>query len=358
MTLKVHLQTGGFLCPKCGALLGEDDEKCPKCGEKFEGVREGKKCPSCGTINDLDAVICAACGYSFGAPRERAMTDDEFLQKLLNWSKTLAEEEEKEYQEEAERVVTVFKKVTGIALQEGDDEEGEADWEKRTERDRTFLGSFVELLQEERKVIEKKLSNARKADTKATLEEDLKAIDREINGLMRVYEDMGDMKKWYDEQLQKAEDEKIEKERELRKEIAKVRKESIAREEELRGHINDLNAEIDDLRKKIGETVSATSMANDWIKLEKKLAKELKALEKEEEKDKKIQEYIFRVKEEMKMLLNAIRMRSEEEAELKRLLTVLDDLLEALPTSKIKEFAESEDFKLYERVLDRYHVGE
>ena len=97
MTLKVHLQTGDFLCPKCGALLEEGDEKCPKCGEKFDGVREGKKCPSCGTINDVDAAICAACGHSFGTARHMSMGDEEFLQKLLNWSKSLAEEEEKEY---------------------------------------------------------------------------------------------------------------------------------------------------------------------------------------------------------------------------------------------------------------------
>ena len=357
MTLKVHLQTGGFICPKCGALLKEEDSACPKCGEKFEGVREGKRCPSCGTINDVDSVICAACGYSFGAPRERAMSDEEFLQKLLNWSKTLAEEEERDYQEEAERVVSVFKKVTGIELQDSDDEEGEVDWNRRVERNRGFIRSFIEILEEERKVVEKKLSNARKADTKATLEEDLKAIDHEIKGLSRLYQDLGDMKDWYDSQLKKAEDEKIEKERELRKEIAKVRKESIAHEEEMRELINNLSEEIASLRKRVGESVSATSLADDWIKLEKKLEKELKALEKEE-KDEKVQKYVFRVKEEMKVLLTAVKMRAEEEAELRRLLTVLDELLEALPNRKIKEFAESEDFRLYERILDRYHVGE
>ncbi len=357
MTLKVHLQTGGFICPKCGALLKEDDAACPNCGEKFEGVREGKRCPSCGTINDADAVICSACGYSFGSPVEHSMSDDEFLQKLLNWSKTLAEEEEKDYQEEAERVLTVFKKVTGIELEESDDEGGEIDWDRRLVKNKSFIRSFIELLDEERAVIEKKLSNARKKDTKEALQEESKAIEREIKGLSRLYQDLADMKKWYDERLKIAEDRTIEKERELRKEIAKVRKESIAREEELRSLINELNSEIESLRKKVGETVSTSSLVDDWIKLEKKLEKELNAMD-EAEKDEKVREYSFRVKEEMTVILNAIKMRKEDETELKRLLTVLDDLLEALPNKKIKEFAESEDFKLYERVLDRYHVGE
>ena len=356
MTLKVHLQTGAFICPKCGALLKEGDDVCRGCGVKFEGVREGKKCPKCGTINDIDAVICSACGYSFGAPRERAMNDEEFLQKLLNWSKSLAEEEEKDYQEEADKVVDVFKKVTGIAIEEG--EEGEAgDWERKLERNRNFLASMMEMLEEEKKAIEKKLSNARKAETKHALEEDMKVIEHEIKGLKRVFLDLEDMKKSFDTDLKRAEDEKIEKERELRREIANVRKGSIKREEELREHINSLNEEVKGLRERVGESASVGGLVENWIETEKKLEKELKKLD-DRKAEEKIQEFIYSMKEETKMIMSAVKMRAEEENELKHLLKVLDDLLESLPKKKIKEFSKSEDFALYERVLDRYHVGE
>ena len=39
--------TGGgpkpFSCDQCGAGVGEDDNFCPKCGERFDGVEEGSK---------------------------------------------------------------------------------------------------------------------------------------------------------------------------------------------------------------------------------------------------------------------------------------------------------------------------
>ncbi len=357
MSLKVHLQTGGFVCPKCGAQVSEDDTSCPNCGEKFDGVREGKRCPNCGTINDIDAVICSACGYSFGRAQEKGLRDEEFLQKLLNWSKTLAEEEEKDYQEEADQVVNVFKKITGIELDETEDDGKEIDWKKKSEKSRNFIKSFIEVLEEEKENAEKKLSNARKSSTKKILEEEIKTIEREIKGMYRIYEDIEDMRAWYEERLKKAEDEKIEKERELRKEIAKVRKESISREDEIREIIKGLNQELSELKRKLADSVSALTMLDDWIELEKRLEKELDSM-KEDEKDGKIREYTYTVKEQMETLLMSVKLRVSEESELKRLLSVLDDLLEALPKKKIKQFAESEDFELYERILDRYHVGE
>ncbi len=356
MTLKVHLQTGAFICPKCGAPLKEKDAACPNCGVIFEGVKEGKKCPKCGTINDVDAVICSACGHSFGAPRERALNDEEFLQKLLKWSKSLAEEEEKDYQEEAERVVDVFKKVTGIPLDEGD--EGETgDWERKLERNRKFLASMMEMLEEERKAVEKKLSNARKAETKSALEEDMKVIEQEIKGLKRVYLDLEEMKKDFQNELKRAEDDKIEKERELRREIANVRKGSIKREEELREHINSLNEEVKELRERLGKSATVGDLVENWIEMENRLEKELERLEGEKFEE-KVQEFTYTMREETKMILAAVKMKVEEENELRRLLKVLDDLLEDLPKKKIREFSKSEDFALYERILDRYHVGE
>ena len=356
MSLKVHLPTGDFVCPKCGAIVKESDKKCPKCGEPFEGVREGKRCPNCGTINDIDAAICASCGYSFEKAATFERSDEEFLQKLLNWSKTLAEKENEEYQEEAEQVVNVFKKVTGLSL-ENAETEGEVDWKRKIQRNREFLKSMMELLEEEKSGIERKADNSRKKETKRALEEEADAIGQEIKGLRRAYEDLEDIEKWFDGQIERLENEGIEKERELRKEIAKVRKESISREEELRNHINEQNAEIEQLRKRLAESAGAESLLNGWISLESRIEEELKGLE-AKEKDEKISDYIFETEKEMKTILDAIRMRAQEEEELKRLLKVLDDLFDALPDRIVKKFAESEDFGLYERILDRYHVGE
>ena len=360
MTLKVHLPSGEFVCPKCGATVKESEEKCPNCGAVFEGVKQGKRCPKCGTINDIDALICSACGYTFkndeNEKKGGEKSDEEFLQKLLTWSKSLAEQEAEEYQEEAEMVVNVFKKVAGVNL-EGLEEEGGEEWERKLKRIVKFLNYLVEIIGEEKDALEKRLKSVRKQATKDELKEQIDVIEKEIKGLERSIEDLGDVESSLREILQKKDDEAIEKERQLRREIANIKKGSIKREEDLRAHINQLNSEINELRKRIGEESSAKMLLEDWLDMEKKLEDEIAKL-KEKEKDEKISEFIYGMEKEMETILNAVKMRIEEENELRRILKVLDDLLENLPDKIIEDFARSEDFKLYERILDRYHVGE
>ncbi len=360
MVLKVHLQTGDFVCPKCGAPVSESDKKCPNCGAVFEGVKQGKRCPNCGTINDIDAVICTACGYTFEKIKEKksnAKSDEEFLQKLLTWGKSLAEQEAEDYQEEAEMVVNVFKRIAGINLDDLETEEEGDDWEKRIKRVIRFLNSVKDIVAEEKEILDKKLKSARKQATKDELKEQIDVLDKELKGIERSLADLDDTLKSVKDILKRKEDENIEKERQLRREIANIKKGSMKREEDLRNHINSLNAEIEDLRKRIGEESSAKMLLEDWLELEKKMEEEIKNLS-EKEKDEKISEFIYEMKKEMNTVLTAIKMRIEEENELRRILKVLDDLLENLPDKIIEDFARSEDFKLYERVLDRYHVGE
>jgi chromosome segregation ATPase len=360
MALKVHLTSGEFVCPKCGATVKESDAKCPKCGTVFEGVKQGKKCPECGTINDIDAVICSACGYTFKEENKKKSsqkTDEEFLQKLLTWGKTLSDQEDEDYQEEAEMVVNVFKKVAGINLDNLETEEEGEDWEKRIKRVIRFLNSVKDIVIEERGMLEKKLKSARKQSTKDELKEQIEVLDKEIKGIERSLADLEDTIKSVTSAIKSEEDKSIEKERMLRREIANIKKGSMKREEDLRTHINELNAEINELRKRIGESSNAQMMLEDWLAMEKRLEEELAKLE-EKEKDEKASEFIYQMEKEMQTLLNAVKMRIEEENELRRILKVLDDLLENLPDKLIEDFARSEDFKLYERILDRYHVGE
>jgi hypothetical protein len=40
-----------------------------------------------------------------------------------------------------------------------------------------------------------------------------------------------------------------------------------------------------------------------------------------------------------------------------KLLAITDDLLGKLPEDVISDFASSEDFKLYKKVMDKYNIG-
>jgi predicted RNA-binding Zn-ribbon protein involved in translation (DUF1610 family) len=57
-----------FFCDNCGAEVGRDLEKCPRCGRFFASVR----CPACGFTGEerLFKNGCPSCGYS--APPTRA----------------------------------------------------------------------------------------------------------------------------------------------------------------------------------------------------------------------------------------------------------------------------------------------
>lgn len=73
-------------------------------------------------------------------------------------------------------------------------------------------------------------------------------------------------------------------------------------------------------------------------------------LEREDELNRRERELIIKEKE--------IGERAEEkiDEEVKKLLVVIDELLGKLPKEVIDEFVKSEEYKLYEKVLDRYGV--
>lgn len=52
-----------FECPRCGARVGSDVDKCPKCSAEFEP--ETYSCPVCGAIVSAEAEECPECEETF-----------------------------------------------------------------------------------------------------------------------------------------------------------------------------------------------------------------------------------------------------------------------------------------------------
>lgn len=50
-----------YECQKCGSVLNDEQEFCPKCGTK-KGDKNNKKCPKCGTILAVGEKFCSKCG--------------------------------------------------------------------------------------------------------------------------------------------------------------------------------------------------------------------------------------------------------------------------------------------------------
>jgi DNA-directed RNA polymerase subunit RPC12/RpoP len=51
----------GYKCDKCGASVGEEDTKCPKCGDAFEEEKK-PKCRFCGADVREGDYLCGRCG--------------------------------------------------------------------------------------------------------------------------------------------------------------------------------------------------------------------------------------------------------------------------------------------------------
>jgi uncharacterized coiled-coil protein SlyX len=70
----------------------------------------------------------------------------------------------------------------------------------------------------------------------------------------------------------------------------------------------------------------------------------------------KLEEEVKRVAEEKDRLKEMNRTIAQSQMNVKKVLKILDDLLERLPDEDIKKFVDSEEFKLYEKVLENFEL--
>lgn len=54
-----------FSCPKCGAPVTAEEERCMGCGIVFADKRGEFACPECGAIVGHEETACQSCGTSF-----------------------------------------------------------------------------------------------------------------------------------------------------------------------------------------------------------------------------------------------------------------------------------------------------
>jgi|GEM_PF-635200 len=68
---EVKAEDKRFSCPKCDALLGGDEKRCPKCNTPLVG-ETAYQCPVCGTAVSSSMKSCPHCGVSFIEAEEKA----------------------------------------------------------------------------------------------------------------------------------------------------------------------------------------------------------------------------------------------------------------------------------------------
>ena len=314
MAVKVHLKTGEFICSSCGAEVDKGSEKCPECGEDFEGE-----------IEERDIFLLP--------------TGDED-------------------KDETSEVVRIFRMVAGSNVLDGNYIEKikrdieEIDAPSRFLKILSILGYYAKKYEELNTKFEDMLARMKKEKKDEILNDldvlsDMETQRREILDRIREIQNYyGEFLEKYSRILKKKESllkgriDEFQKEVERRKIQAKMlvekEKELLEREHKLREREKTIETELQEIVEKGKNIEKGEISKEEWM-----------------EQQRKIQEKLYQLREE------AVKKSvvSEKEKLTKDVLKILDDLLGKLPDEVIEEFARSKDFELYKKVMEMYGLG-
>lgn len=72
-----EFETDIYGCPVCGTTVKDEHEECPECEEPFVLEEKEFECPDCGKSVDQFATECESCGANFWSPVKRSDVDHE-----------------------------------------------------------------------------------------------------------------------------------------------------------------------------------------------------------------------------------------------------------------------------------------
>ncbi len=412
MALRALTPSGTAYCSDCGAETPSGANECAGCGRTFEGVLEAVRCPFCAAILFRDATECYHCGREVEPPApppetEDARAEERLLKKLLSITEKAAEKALKAPPEATASPPPVPVAAPPVPLEatpalseappaQSPEEEGAALWmlsepfqrmlterKKRVEQMDAIVARArrrIRMLETSQNPIEVREREELKRQVEEILVErgDIVKIEEGIMGMERIYRNILHLQQTqlrdredalktrvetFRKELEKRELEKTQiKEREddlnrregefrsLVNRIQEREKDLSAREERLAQRVQDLEQKAarlgtveDDLKRKAeaGGREQITIQPADAELRDMKLR--LTELEEQMEK----------VVEEKNRLDEARQRASAFNEEVKAVLKVLDDLLDALPEDAVKKFSKTKDYEAYEKVLER-----
>jgi DNA repair exonuclease SbcCD ATPase subunit len=380
-----------FACPKCKTVMALGDPQCPTCGLKFK-VRAIR-------------------------PKEPAK-DDQLLMKLIEWGEkgsektarpaedTTAEAQPQRSPAEAER----FRKLTDLkeSIKElmANRSEMLERMEARLEQQKSRLAQISEAKDSASAAEQIEADIMSLADEMADitmLQAHMDALSDEISSLMesvdvsasvkerglaaRALRKKLESKEREVDELREREQLLIKREEMVDRKIqayAQKKKQLDDIEEDLKARLSRLEADREELERLKAEAEGARTdsdreaAAAQWEETRKTVARRLLSLrstiefhrtgkettkEEIESAEVDLDEAISHVEQQLgALILEKIEVQTDmQEAalvdeDLRRLLKVLDQMLGQLPEDAIDRFSNSEDFSLYERVLDRFKI--
>lgn len=407
---RLRTEDGNSYCSSCNSQIEGMAVSCPNCGKVFEGEKEASCCPFCGAANVSGSVTCLRCGRIVNSKSVTQISPAHIDQKnesIPTQGETQVEpapkadvdrkrKQEKEIEEAKRRTQSLW--------------ELSEPFEKVIRSRRRRLSKINSLLERAKERMAELEDSQTEEDIKERekLKEQIEEIMEEKEEIIRIEEGIAEMERIYRNllALQEAELEKkqealkfrlhsFEREIERRdKERDKLR----SREEALRSRERELQARIKEMehresillnrekelkekmrmlrkeeleimkRKFVGES-SMPPTQKGWVERKGGIKPEFIEMDLEGDvrgtgKDVKelnqriaqLEEEIQRISAEKEKLRDLNRTITENRADVRKVLKILDNLLEKLPDEDIKRFADSEDFKVYEKVLEEFEL--
>ena len=402
MARKGIVKNGDAFCLECNSPVDRDSDRCGSCDAILNEEAKAFSCPRCNTVLPLGIEECPQCSMKFRIKTLR--------QKLAPWGKEEKPESSVETDVEAEgkgepaetvspeQLLKLKKLVENIDKLADSRAELLSSMKEKHKEEKLRLAELksigdspprLDLIESEVVSLADEISDLARlhgsmrsiADEISTLVESFDISDEArakglaAKAMMMVSEGQGadtDELNARENQLRKREemvDRKI-------RGYASKRKELEDKEANIAAERKKLGRERDDLeqaRKNASAPETAeSSPPEDWKRIEAELSERIRRLcdslpECEVDSggapSQTINDGLSAIEGATRKLVSErtedrerVSGMEEQEAEMKQLLKTLDQLLGQLPEDAIQRFTQSDDYKLYERVLDRYKI--
>ena len=398
MAQKGVVKNGDAFCLECRSSVDRGADRCASCDAALDEEVKAFSCPRCSTVLPLGIEECPQCGMKFKVKTLR--------QKITPWGRQQppaeavkaeegAEAAEALSPEQLERLRKLVENIDRLA-------------ESRAE----MLSSMKEKHKEEKLRLAELKSIDESPPRLDLVESEVIALADEISDLAKLH---GSMRSIVDEISTLVESFDISDEARAKGLAAKAmmmaseaggvgademkaREDQLRKREEMvdrkirgyaskRKELEDREAKIASEREKLGREradlegarrdepapqAAASAQSEEWAKAEADILDRIGRLcDSLSECDvgpgkaagQTIESGLSAIEETTRRLVSEhaedrarITAVEEQEGDLKRLLAALDQLLGKLPEDAIQRFTQSDDYKLYERVLDRYKI--
>ena len=391
-------KTGESYCMSCGAVVDRDSDKCESCYSELDSEVKAFNCPRCKTVMELGTAQCTKCAMRFivkSVKEKDPAEDDKLLAKLMDWGKKsvsetgedaelvlMAEEEPNETTGLSEDEVSSIGRI-GDALETfiSEREATLSRMRNRIDQVRVNISAFTSSSASGSEIGPDDFEGALSALSKDLA--DISSLERRIRGLFadvdRIIQFPGivsildgrDMRPFLESMVAESGEGSVVDLAERETQVAK-REEMVNRKIKAYAlKMKQLEARETELSSGASTEPAAEAQAGGVVSREDRegLVRAISGLcemvdmnvhlDGVDDLSAVIQDASNRISAvlgEKREMDGRLSDMSGAEEEVRRLLKVLDNLLGQLSSEVIDKFSKSEDFALYERVLDRMKI--